>query len=288
MTPRPDFTTGWDWYGCTLVSPPQELVGRLAKATQSDPEMLTRAGRWTALWRLHRGEDVICTVGSTDLRPDEPFFESKSHSPELVPLVREWFPQHRVARADARIDFHDDLWWDVIEPVMRDYHESRGILLVPDGPHTQPSMGGRTWNGGKSESWQRCVTLYEKGCELQLPTRSPIRLEAKVRPPSRLKAHYASLSINEVLLDNRFIRHLLPRIGVDLGQAIVAPCEKNRTDLDRLLDVFARQYLPTFKLLAERYLSVAELRDELERRANLDAEIRNYRSKAEVTKAWAG
>ena len=136
--------------------------------------------------------------------------------------------------------------------------------------------------------WGRCTTFYEKGCELQLPTRSPIRVEAKARPPSRLKAHYASLTLQEVLLDNAFVRHLVEQLGIDLGTARVGSIERGRSDLDKLLDVFARQYLTTFKLLAERYATLDELRDELQRRADLDAEIRNYNRNARVTESWAG
>lgn len=288
MIPEKDFTVGWDWYGATVATDPDHLVARLSEATQATPEMVTRAGRWSALWKLHRGEDVICTVAYTEDRPEEPFFEAKSHSPELVPLFREWFPVHRVARLDARIDFKDELWWDVIEAEMLAYAKARDVRMEPVGPHQQPHLGGRTWNLGKSQGWQRCTTLYEKGCELRLPTRSPIRLEVKVRPPSKLKANYADLTIREVLMDNAFVRHLADRLFLDLGAAKVAQVEKNRSDLDRLLDVFARQYLTTFKLLAERYDSMQELRDELQRRADLDAEIRNYNRNAKVTETWAG
>jgi hypothetical protein len=231
---------------------------------------------------------VVVTVAYTEDRPGEPFVEAKSHSPEVVPLIREWHPQHRVARSDARIDFHDDAWWDVIETVMLAYAERKGVLMSPIGPHLQPHMGGRTWNLGKSDGWQRCATLYEKGCELKLPTRSPIRLEVKVRPPSKMKAFYATMSIEDVLMDNAFVRHLEWKLDLDLARAPVAQVEKNRSDLDRLMDVFARQYLTTFKRLAERYDSMQEFRDELQRRAELDAEIRNYNRNTKVTPAWAG
>lgn len=286
MIPEKDFTVGWDWYGATVETDPDHLVARLAGATQATPELIGRAGRWACLWKLHRGEDVICTVAYSEERPTEPFFEAKSHAPELVPLLREWFPVHRVARCDARIDFKDELWWDVLEAEMKAYARHKDMQMDPVGPHLQPHLGGRTWNLGKSSGWQRCATLYEKGCELRLPTRSPIRLEVKCRPPSKLKGNYADLTIREVLLDNSFVRHLVERIDLDLGAAKIAQVERNRSDLDRLLDVFARQYMATFKLLAERYGTVDELRDELQRRADLDAEIRNYNRTARVT--WTG
>ena len=158
--------------------------------------------------------------------------------------------------------------------------------MEPIGPHKQPHLGGRTWNLGKSDGWQRCTTLYEKGCELRLPTRSPIRLEVKARPPSRMKAYYATLSVYEVLMDNAFVEQLVIHLDLDLKTAPSAKIERNRSDLDRLMDVFARQYLATFKLLAERYESMQEFRDELQRRADLDAEIRDYRRKAQVTEVW--
>jgi hypothetical protein len=162
------------------------------------------------------------------------------------------------------------------------------MQMDPVGPHLQPHRGGRTWNLGKSEGWQRCATLYEKGCELKLATRSPIRLEVKVRPPSKLKAFYASMSIDDVLMDNAFVRHLAWKLDLDFQRAPVAQVEKNRSDLDRLMDVFARQYLATFKLLAERYESMQEFRDELQRRAELDAEIRNFNRNAKVSEPWVG
>lgn len=287
MIPKGDYTIGFDWYGATIDTDPDHLVARLAEATNATPELCSRVGRWTGLWKLHRGDDIPCTVAYTEDRPQEPFFEAKSHSPELVPLIREWHPQHRVARVDARIDFKDELWWDVLEPEMLAYAKSKDVIVEPIGPHHQPHLGGRTWNLGKSDGWQRCTTLYEKGCELRLPTRGPIRLEVKARPPSKLKAHYATLTVQEVLLDNAFVRHLVQRIGLDLGSAQLAQVEKNRSDLDRLMDVFARQYLATFKQLAERYDSMQEFRDELQRRADLDAEIRDYSRNARVTDAWS-
>lgn len=284
--PKGDYSVGWDWYGATIDTDPDYLVARLAEAIQATPELLSRAGRWSALWKLHRGDDVPCTVAYTEQRPGEPFFESKSHSPELVPLIREWYPQHRVARVDARIDFYDDEWWGLIEDFMFAYAKRKDVLMEPIGPHKQPHLGGRTWNLGKSDGWQRCTTLYEKGCELRLPTRSPIRLEVKARPPSRMKAYYATLSVYEVLMDNAFVEQLVIHLDLDLKTAPSAKIERNRSDLDRLMDVFARQYLATFKLLAERYESMQEFRDELQRRADLDAEIRDYRRKAQVTEVW--
>lgn len=286
MNPEKDFTIGWDWYGATVEADPDLLVARLSGALQATPELISRAGRWSCLWKLHRGDDVPVTVAYSEDRPGEPFVESKSHSPEVVPLIREWFPQHRVARCDARIDFKDELWWDVIEAEMLAYAKARDVLMTPEGPHQQPHLGGRTWYLGRSQGWQRCAILYEKGCELRLPSRGPIRLEVKVRPPSKLKANYADLSIREVLMDNAFVRYLAERLFLDLGSARIAQVEKNRTDLDRLLDVFARQYLGTFKLIAERYSTLDELRDELQRRADLDEEIRNYNRNAKVTTAW--
>ena len=92
MIPAHDLTIGWDYYGATVDTDPDSLVARLSDATQATPELLSRVGRWSALWKLHRGEDVICTVAYTEDRPGEPFFESKSHSPELVPLVRDLLP----------------------------------------------------------------------------------------------------------------------------------------------------------------------------------------------------
>jgi hypothetical protein len=103
-----------------------------------------------------------------------------------------------------------------------------------------------------------------------------------------MKAFYATMSIEDVLMDNAFVRHLVWKLDLDLARAPVAQVEKNRSDLDRLMDVFARQYLTTFKRLAERYDSMQEFRDELQRRAELDAEIRNYNRNTKVTPAWAG
>jgi len=271
---NPDYTIGFDAYDCTVRAEPDEVLHRLALDTQSSVVCAKSKGRWSERWELHRGEGpAIGFVSYSSSRPDEPFIESKSHAPEVSAIVRRDWPQHRVARVDARIDFNDELYWYVFEPLFLEYHARAKVWHEPRGCHVDPSMGGRTWYGAKPLSARR-IRLYEKGCELGLQTRGPIRLEVQDRPPSKLKAHYASLTCEEVLMAHPFVRFVATRLNLDLATAPRAPADRERSDLDRTLDWIARQYLPTMRLLRERFETVDELVVELERRIELDREVK--------------
>lgn len=269
--PRPP-DVGFDCYNCTLQDSPDAVLGALSHDLGLDVERIRSPGRWSAFWKLTRGTVPYATLAVADDRPDEPFLECKSTAPYFVPIIRERWPDHRLARVDVPLNLYHDDYWLVLEAEMLRYAKKHDVYMSPDGPHLQPELGGRTWYMGRKSS-ARLLRMYEKGSELGLTTRNPIRLELQVRPPSRQKKRYATLTPQEILLEHRFVAHVTHAMGIDLGTAPIAAPRPPRSDLDRLLDVMARQYLPTFRLCRERFTTMDEFITDLESRRERDAEI---------------
>jgi hypothetical protein len=276
VIPETDYLIGFDAYDATVEANPDQLVHTLATELNATVVVAASRGRWSQRWEFHRGPgQAIAFVSYTETRPDEPFVESKSHAEEVSDILRRRFPRHRIARIDARIDFTDELYWFVLEHQLRQYAHRRDEFMEPAGPHEQPHLGGRTWYlGNRRSKPQRLLRLYEKGCELGLRTRGPIRLEVQIRPPSKQKAHYATLSPQQVLMDHPFVRHLAAELGLDLEHATRAKVDVVRSDLDRTLDTLARQYLSALKLCRERFDTMAELVADLELRVEQDRRVR--------------
>lgn len=268
-------TVEFDCYECTIEAEPAELIARIMNEVPGlDCESTGAMSRWSASWSLTRNRQPFCTIKVTDLRPDEPHLDCKSTAPILVPIIREHWPnQHRVSRVDACLDLYSNDYWQLCETKLLRWAVDHNIYAEPVGAHFQPHLGGRTWYLGKRQSAKRLVRVYEKGCERKLPHRWPIRVEHQVRPNSRTKERYATLTAQAVLLDNRFIAALAGVLQIDLGDVPSAAPKPERHYLDRILDVMARQYLPTLKAARERYETMDELIADLEQRRERDAEV---------------
>lgn len=277
-----EITLGWDWYGCTIEAEWDMAVRLIARRTQSEPVGIGPRSRWGQVWEMHRGESVIATVCLAAERPGEPFIECKSFADELVPIIRDAWPEHRVARMDARLDFPGDDWWYVLEPMCIEYARQRSIFIEPAGAHLQPELGGRTWYfGNRHAKSERLRRLYEKGCELKLRTRGPIRLETQWRPHSRDKALASQLTPQGLLHADHFVRHIASKLQLDLGILTHLPkVERPRGDLDRILDTLARQYLGALQACRERFDNLDQLVDDLCARKARDEELRTMMSAA--------
>jgi hypothetical protein len=276
-------TVAFDAYECSIEAPLAEVVATLARELQADTEVLGAISRWSFVVELKRGDRTLATVKESAQRPDECHLDCKSTAHELVPLIRTNWP-HRVSRVDACIDLYDDTYWEVLEYMLLKWANEKNEYTEPAGPHTQPHLGGRTWyKGNRHKKPQRLVRLYEKGCERQLKTRWPIRLEHQVRPKSLEKRRYSTMTAAEVLLENPFIRHALAKLQIDLGDAPSPIPHQPRHELDRILDVLARQYLETIKACRNRFETLAELQQDLEARIERDREVKAAMQNAQPT-----
>lgn len=266
-------TVAFDAYECSIEAQLCEVVGALGHALQADQEVLGNLGRWSFVVQLKRAGHVLATVKESSQRPDECHLDCKSSAHELVPLIRANWP-HRVSRVDACLDLYSDDYWQVLEHLLLQWATRHAEYVEPAGPHMHPHLGGRTWyKGNRMKKPQRLVRLYEKGCERQLKTRWPIRIEHQVRPKSLDKARYSTLTAAEVLTENPFIRHALAKLQIDLGAAPEPIPHAPRNELDRVLDVLARQYLNTIKAARERFETMAEFQADLEARLDRDAQV---------------
>ena len=136
---------------------------------------------------LERGGDTLAKVYGRSARAGEGHIVTTADScDEVVPLLREFWPEHRVSRADSAVDFAAD--FDQLDRAAVAFAESRGISyrLITN------SEGGATRYLGSMAS-EVAVRVYKKSEQLRAlhPERADevpdgvVRFELVARPGKR-------------------------------------------------------------------------------------------------------
>lgn len=191
----------FDWYAATIDNADDGRVSRgLAVALGGSIAAGRARNGYSTCEVVQRDDDVLAEVYGRSARLGEVHVVTSSSScDEVVPLLRNAWPIHRVARADSAVDFAAD--FDQLDALTLAFAESRRISfeLITN------SEGGATRYLGARSSEVR-LRVYKKSEQLRAlhPERDDVpdgivRAELQVRPGKRdAKEAAASMSADDV------------------------------------------------------------------------------------------
>lgn len=217
---------------------------------------------------ITRGDDEIVRVYGRSARFGEIHVQVSSEScDEVVPLIREWWPDHRVSRADVSVDFAED--FDTLDGRAVELVERRGVShrLMTN------SEGGATRYLG-SVSSEITVRVYKKSEQLRAlhPDRASeipdgvVRVELVARPGKRdVKERAARMQPDEFWGFGQWTQAFaVELLGVDAER--VPTHFRRPSDHARMLHFLGEQYGPALQRRVEavgRAQAVAEVLDAL-------------------------
>lgn len=196
---------------------------------------------------LERGDDTLAKVYGRSSRAGEVHIVTTSDScDEVVPLLREFWPEHRVSRADSAVDFAAD--FDTLDAAALSFAKTRGISyrLVTN------SEGGATRYLGSMAS-EVAVRVYKKSEQLRAmhPERAyevpdgVVRFELVVRPGKREVKSAASIATADDLWGFSQWAQLFAVEFLAIDAPRVATHFRRPSDWSRTLHYLGQQYAPS-------------------------------------------
>lgn len=254
----------YDWYEATFVTlEPEQVVRRLAAAIGG--EVTTGKGRYgyALCSAIDREGRVIARVFTRSKTPGEVHLAVTGEScDEVVPLVREWWPDHRVSRCDVAVDWCTD--FELLDERVQKFAEDRGMK---HSLFTSSDGGATRYIGSKkSEMFAR---VYKKSEELRskYPDQADevpdgiVRAEIVVRPKSRNKAALASLPPEAVYGLSKWGKAFAAEFA-DIDAERIKVSFTQVSDWERIRDTLFAQYGPSVRRRAE-LVGVEQARAEL-------------------------
>lgn len=255
-----DIGARFDWMSVTFDGWDD---GREAAKLQAalGAELIKARGRngYAEAWSLVRGDDELARVYGHSARVGEVHIETTSEScDEVVPRLREFWPNHRVARADSAVDFEAD--FGALDRRAVQFAEDNGISysLITN------SEGGATRYLGSRKS-ENYVRVYKKSEQLRAlhPERADsipsgiVRFELEAKPSKRdTKELVASMSPDELWGLGEWTQKFAAEfLGIDAPR--VATHFRRPSDWARVLHFLGEQYRPSVE---RRILEVGSTR----------------------------
>jgi hypothetical protein len=243
-----DFGARFDWMGVTFdgYDDGRESI-KLAAALGA--ELIPARGRngYAQSWSVVRDGDELARVYGHSARAGEVHIESTSEScDEVVPRLREFWPAHRVARADSAVDFEAD--FDALDLRAVAFAQDNGISysLITN------SEGGATRYLGSRKS-ENYVRLYKKSEQLRAlhPERAEevpggiVRFELEAKPGKRdTKDAVALMSADELWGLGEWTQKFAAEfLGIDAPR--VSTHFRRPSDWTRVLHFLGEQYRPS-------------------------------------------
>lgn len=191
----------FDWYSATFQDVDEfSMVEALALALRGHASLGKGRLGYARCQTIERDGLALARVYTGAARAGEMHVASSGDAcDQVVPLLRQVAPNHRVSRADAAIDFAAD--FATLDDLAVAFAEARRLSyrLVTD------SDGGATRYLGATSS-DYMVRVYKKSEQLRksAPERAHtvqdgiVRAEVQVRPPSGFKASVAAMSADAI------------------------------------------------------------------------------------------
>jgi len=165
-----------------------------------------------------------------------------SPSRDMVPMIRDRYPDHACTRVDAAYDLDKVGAWDELLTEVVDVKskfnlrgEKRGDWDFPDD--------GRTMYLGATSTVR--VRLYEKGKQPEYRDCGHpdwVRLEVQVRPKKEARQVYTTLDAMEVWGASKYTRELASRVLQRELDPFPAGTVRRLSSRDRALDFMCEQY----------------------------------------------
>jgi len=185
----------FDWYQATVRHPVDDVLGAMLELAETAE--LTHAkglqGYQTRTFLMDEGERIgEIWHGGNHPYPHVQFTGDAAQSGAI--LIRKSFPEHYVARIDARQDYADPEAFDTMQAVLLDAAHRHRVKVGTAGDHLLRKVGRTVYLGAKSSAVQ--LRMYDKAEELRQkfahdPAKLMVipehltRIESQVRPQSQ-------------------------------------------------------------------------------------------------------
>lgn len=254
----------FDWYAATIDCVDDGRVSS-GLALGLGASLVRGRGRngYAECWAVERGEDVLAHVYGRSARTGEVHVVASSEAcDEVVPFLRNRWPEHRVARADSAVDFSAD--FVALDALAVGFAEQRGISFE----YIVNSEGGATRYLGARSSEVR-LRVYKKSEQLRAlhPERSDIpdgivRAELQVRPGKRdVKEATALMDADDVWGLSAWSRDFAAEL-LQIDAPRTSTHFRRPSDWARGLYFFGQQYAPMVSRRVE-LVGVGQARAEL-------------------------
>lgn len=240
-------TSRFDWYSATFdIADERRLADGLAIALNGVVTPRKGLHGYSRGWTVERGTDKLATVLGGTAQGDTHVITTSESCDLVVPLIRKFWPCHRVARADSAIDFKGD--YEEIQAYAKGFAEARGLTW----DSRVNSDGGATFTIGSRAS-ERYLRVYKKTEQLRAkyPERSGeipdgiIRAELEVKPSKRpAKVRLAVMTAEDMWGLGKWTKEFAEEL-LGLEPERVKLRFKNSTDWERALHYLGKQYGPS-------------------------------------------
>jgi len=250
-----NFGARFDWMGVTFDSFDDGREAAKLAASLGCEEIPARGRNgYAQAWSLVRDGDELARVYGHSARAGEVHIESTSEScDEVVPRLREFWPDHRVARADSAVDYEAD--FDELDPLAVAFAQENGISysLITN------SEGGATRYLGSRKS-ENYVRVYKKSEQLRAlhPERADevpdgiVRFELEAKPGKRDTKEAVALMTADQLwgLGEWTQKFAAEFLGIDAPR--VSTHFRRPSDWTRVLHYLGEQYRPSVERRIEQ------------------------------------
>lgn len=237
----------FDWYEMTLDGHDDGRESlRLALRLGASATPGRARNGYASCVNLERGDDTLAKVYGRSARTGEVHIVTTSDAcDEVVPVLREFWPEHRVSRADSAVDFVAD--FETLDVAALAFAQARGISyrLVTN------SEGGATRYLGSMAS-EVAVRVYKKSEQLRAmhPERAAdvpdgvVRFELVARPGKReVKFAAATATADDLWGFSQWSQlFAVEFLGIDAPR--VATHFRRPSDWARALHFLGQQYGP--------------------------------------------
>jgi hypothetical protein len=232
----------FDWYEVTLDQGADEVLAALVRGLElASVEPMRADNGYLHAARVYRirGEALAQVLWGGN--PGTHVRIGGASTDEVVPVLREAFPAHRVTRVDVATDFEaPGFFADVTRPLI-EFAVREGLRLDHRGDWERGEA--RTLYIGSEQSPVRLV-VYEKGYEQGQGDTRPdwVRIEARVRPQGgTARARFAALSPVEVM-GSAWLPRALDAIDWLRVEAVQVGKGYRRTESERARSWLVLQY----------------------------------------------
>lgn len=204
----------YDWYSPTVDSSADHVLATL-QGGQDLASVYPIRGLYSYPRgaEVRRGDRVLAKVfwGGVNGEDQVHIQASGPDTPQVVQLVREHWPAHRVARADACEDYRGPKVWRQLSKLAIGVAELAGVRMSTVGDWIHARAGRTLYLGGKTSRVQ--VRVYEKGKQLGVDP-DWVRMEVQVRPTGEGKSHLATALPAQLMEVSPWTSMLARRVGI--------------------------------------------------------------------------
>lgn len=214
---------------------------------------------------IFRGDDHLCDVMHGGHNPLPFLTATGQNTPEVVESLRRLYPEHSVARADAKYDLDGGPGtWEHVHQVVSGFAEQKrlkSLYIESSGdPRADEPVKASTFYIGshgsrnRSRSYCKGLELLADGVNLEGTGYTPhtVRHEIQVRPTSQKKAALAVVTPDQLFGACPWSRSLVnDLLGLSTGRLHVG-APKHQNDLDRRLESCLKMYGRTMLELLDR------------------------------------